>query len=1639
MQTKPFFLVSFFVCLLFFISFFSINTYGLGTIRETSPFDYNKTYYQEAINLLDNTSNQKLEYINDGYSIETWDSCYDAYSVDWYNNPIISYYPDGAGDDDWFKYSGSGPYIIELTMSAGSDFDVYVYDSCGASYLCRPYKGTSSKETCYVDISTSNFYVKINAFSIVDAYSWYELLVIPNNGHRDYCSFLSDYGSSCARNDYDCDSSTECSTGHCAFTSEGDGLDGCCYASEEWNPYTHSCYTPCTSDGYSCSTPGTSTIECCSGMCNSAGYCGTASNGDICYIDQECSSGNCVHNVCRSSDPYCGDGYCDLSEYCPSDCCTDECILGTYSCSGSTQQKCYDSDGDGCTEWTGVASCAYGCSNGACLDYCDTNRCGDGTCNCGETYNTCNDCKKSNNNVCSVDAECLSGYCVHGICRLSDPYCGDSWCDYGEIWQTCSDCCKSDGVACSTPGTSTAECCSGMCNNAGYCGTASNGDVCSIDTECSSGNCVHGVCRATSTYCGDGYCDVGETDSSCSFDCYANIEAISIISSPTTAISDDLVPVTVRFKNTGTYTGSTNAELSILPISWSMTSTEYSTQTSNYISECCLGNTYYDAVHITLGVGVYQDIIFYPKAPNPSSIDSCDSVAPIRSAWGSSHNIFAGTYSACGSGYTSQTIQVSIIINSCGNNICDGDETYSTCSSDCCISDGNICSTPGTSTAECCSGMCNSAGYCGIASNGDVCSIDAECDSGYCVHDVCRATSTYCGDTHCDVGETYSSCSTDCPGCHGIIYTTVLDQYSNPLSGYGVYSNSGYDGITDSFGKKRSDVYLDSCGAYTDITVRYPDNTICETRSTEINYENDYDYLTFTCVVEKPNLYVDLYLDKSAYYLFDLVRLTANVRDINGNSINAQTAIYDPYLFTTTLPTYTSQYTYDGQIKSTGCYDFIVSATNPNYNSVNQKITICSSDYSGKIRVFVKETGTNIALSDVSVYDSTIYKGITNIVGNIDFSATRGSHTVNAYCPSTTNLCVSESVNIDYNGEIETINLECDCTKDSDGDGYTDDDELLMGTNPYESLDNFGNMLTDYKYSTACFDPFGFLSIFATKDQQLLLKENLESLDVGYLSSSYNEHDFSTLKMQVVNSLNVDESQIIDKPITLMQAFETSDKIKHVTTDKGVFIIVTNTTTGKTSIFMTTAHCSGILIGLISGAGYGVRDDLVFIYDAGSAVVQGALYFADNWKNIGGIIDEIISFIWSIDLSGLFGSLGDMFHEWIITIFNRGQYLNPWSVTGTQDYAVFQVGYFQGYVTGYVVEQAVLLGKVSGAFKSFKAGAKLGDISNKVLRAMERVANGFGQPISSAMKKSALGVKILDTGTDLAQDGYALLVKTMKLPGETYAKATERVDAFLKPATLGAEAVAERVGRLKIYFSSICSIAPSTTTVSDCGELIIQKLSNSIIGKKALTEWTEVEVKGLGKAFTKYTPEFMETLLYIFKESITKTTMRGIDNNVIKVATTNPNKLAKYVKITTEELKIADPMVDTVGIHQLLKMIKSSDSSMKTIITEVKDGKIVKVYGTVDGVAILKKGKYVEGATDNFGLEKIIGKHSSDFAAKFSANTKEEIIKIIEEGIETGLKKGDVIEKTFKDNPCILRIVLSPIYPGSITTAYPVC
>jgi len=75
-----------------------------------------------------------------------------------------------------------------------------------------------------------------------------------------------------------------------------------------------------------------------------------------------------------------------------------------------------------------------------------------------------------------------------------------------------------------------------------------------------------------------------------------------------------------------------------------------------------------------------------------------------------------------------------------------------------------------------------------LRSDGESCTSASECRGGYCVHNICRSDSIYCGDSYCDSGESCHSCRFDCGICPGGGYASENQFcYSNASCYPGLY------------------------------------------------------------------------------------------------------------------------------------------------------------------------------------------------------------------------------------------------------------------------------------------------------------------------------------------------------------------------------------------------------------------------------------------------------------------------------------------------------------------------------------------------------------------------------------------------------------------------------------------------------------------------------------------------------------------------------------------------------------------------------------------------------------------------------------------------------------------------------------
>lgn len=246
-------------------------------------------------------------------------------------------------------------------------------------------------------------------------------------------------------------------------------------------------------------------------------------DGQSCSADSDCWSKECVHSICRPTDPYCGDSYCDAGETyssCEEDCCDNDCtgysditcrsVCDTYNgcgfyssatksaCNGETyvDTVCVDANTyvDCCEGTATDCSSGYYCSYGSC--YACDGGC-DNVCPSSACYGTDPDCDEDGNPTLTC--------------------CGDGECDGGETVSCSFDCCESDCTAvydsiCHNECDMGGE---GGCYFTAGCDGQSSGSYCvDADTKrtCCEGDtidcagdeyCSGGSCLSCSTVCDD--------------------------------------------------------------------------------------------------------------------------------------------------------------------------------------------------------------------------------------------------------------------------------------------------------------------------------------------------------------------------------------------------------------------------------------------------------------------------------------------------------------------------------------------------------------------------------------------------------------------------------------------------------------------------------------------------------------------------------------------------------------------------------------------------------------------------------------------------------------------------------------------------------------------------------------------------------------------------------------------------------------------------------------------------------------------------------------------------------------------------------------------------------------------------------
>jgi hypothetical protein len=232
------------------------------------------------------------------------------------------------------------------------------------------------------------------------------------------------------------------------------------------------------------------------------GECPGCAAGTLCEDDVDCQSLVCGNNE-RCAAPSCDDGVRNQDET-AADCggdCARNCATG-QGCEGPFDCESRSCEPEGCAANLELCcqppSCTDGILNGS-----------EPVVDCGNA--ACGLCPL--NRPCTANAQCSSGSCQAGFCRVhpcddgvqngaeSDEDCGgnDARCDRCDVGEDCA--VNADCAAGACVSGECASCADGQINGSetdvdcgGVCGDCAPGLDCSDDADCQSGVCEAGRC-----------------------------------------------------------------------------------------------------------------------------------------------------------------------------------------------------------------------------------------------------------------------------------------------------------------------------------------------------------------------------------------------------------------------------------------------------------------------------------------------------------------------------------------------------------------------------------------------------------------------------------------------------------------------------------------------------------------------------------------------------------------------------------------------------------------------------------------------------------------------------------------------------------------------------------------------------------------------------------------------------------------------------------------------------------------------------------------------------------------------------------------------------------------------------------------
>ncbi|HIG98936.1 TPA: hypothetical protein HA231_05975 [Candidatus Woesearchaeota archaeon] len=634
----------------------------------------------------------------------------------------------------------------------------------------------------------------------------------------------------------------------------------------------------------------------------------------------------------------------------------------------------------------------------------------------------------------------------------------------------------------------------------------------------------------------------------------------------------------------------------------------------------------------------------------------------------------------------------------------------------------------------------------------------------------------------------------------------------------------------------------------------------------------------------------------------------------------------------------------------------------------------CPTDCAGtapKGRINVEVVYYGGGLKDKPIQGAQVYldeasKGVTDSTGRIAFDALHGSRVVKVTCPD---AIFCDSITKEVDGE-ELAHVRCTCNPpgDMDGDGYSDEDEKLLGTDPKAAGSNFGTTFkSDSVDLTACLVPLAsFLIVWkeVQKGKSIIESHNaiLNAVNVTSVTTvSFTESPHVMADAMAKAGIQEQAEVLTSTNVTLEDAMKRSEYVGGFFTQKEFIIVATDKDTGTTALISIGAGCIGAYAGAAYGIGQGLFDDV-------AGILEGIWFVITHANEVGKIVDAAKDLI--IGIVELIKKPGELAATLFRNTLDKGRGINAFRedrLNKPEEYRRFQVGFTYGFATGYLTEQVVLgsiiFAKVASAFKLGQLFGKIGKAAKLTEKlAAIRATEGLGAEIAEKMSKLKYFKEGIDGWLDSEIKGLARIVKH----NENWAKGLTEAEAKLAAKNAENLISAGKATDGQIGELLKTNLGRNTLKASDATEdllskqaKLVEKLGASKIDELTKKNWWDVfspdRIAGLSKILKTMPEGVME------KFDAQKIASFLGDKNIIKGA----EELAKSVDPATLA-KIAGNLDEFENLAKAAGRIANKYGSVDEFYKSLK--LCVGLAGvTAAAVCSPEKLQEIAGTLKNFG------------------------------------------------------------------------